>query len=111
MAEVDLAQLVTRLTQLEERQKTPDPRISEALETAQRALQQSATAAERAEAAHKLKDALAALEARVPKAKQIGVDDPPEPVAEPPGPNPQPNPQPGLNPAPAPALRRRMSFW
>jgi uncharacterized coiled-coil protein SlyX len=113
-----LADQQQRLTRLEERWETGDPRVTEALETAREALSRAASAAEISKITDKLEADLRALANRVPKVRNVLADDPappPDPNAPSanapanPGPTdpPPPQPTPQNTPSPAPPLGTR----
>ena len=116
-----MADLQQRLTRAEEQLAAGDPRVTEALETAQQALSSAASAADIKKITDKLERDLQTLNSRVPKARSVPADDPeiPDPQNEPssanaPGHQPTPPPPPpqqsstSPEPPPAPTRRRRM---
>src|SRR5579871_5932597 len=77
-----LADLLQRVTRAEERLEQGDPRVAEALETAQRALSSAASATEQQAAIDKLRAELGRIQQQLPRARRVPAEDP-DPPADP----------------------------
>lgn len=123
-ADPTIVDLVQRLTRLEERFETGDPRVAEALETARAALSRAASAEEQKKILNQLAADLKIMEGKLPRARPIPADDPPAPAdpavptnnpgapvpsnaPAPPAPTPAPTNSPSDPPPPARRLRHR----